>query len=476
MDIINSLIDGLNQFLELGIPVIAPTLLFLLGLLFGVRLGRNVRSALTYGIGFVGIFLVLDLLLSNLGEAATAMAERTGLQFEILDVGWPVLATVAFAVPTFVTVFFGMIILNLVMFVAKWTITLDIDFHNYYHWVLPATVVYFATGNLVAGTIVGLASGVITLKLADWTEGYVHEWWDLPGISIPHMSSVGWFPFCYLVDWIIDRIPGVNRIRVDPGRLQERLGVVGEPMLLGFIIGVAIGIAAGYNVGQIVLFAVNMGAAMILMPRMISLLMEGLVPIFQAGREWVVNRFPGYEFRLGMDAALLVGKSEVLVLGLLAVPIMVVLALILPGNRVLPFADLAILAFFTMWGVGVNRGNLFRGLIIATLTCVVILYGAGWMGPTLTAMGSELGYVAEGADVYTSLEAGAIVGSQMIHAPIMAIAQSGLNGWLVALIAIALVPVALVVFRFIITRPRLAADLEEDGRAEAQPYLEPVPY
>jgi PTS system galactitol-specific IIC component len=93
------------------------------------------------------------------------------------------------------------------MFALKWTKTLDIDFHNYYHWVLPATVVYFATGNLIVGTIVGLVNFVITIKLADWTEKYVDEWWDLPGISIPHMSTVGWFPFAYAVDWVIDRIP-----------------------------------------------------------------------------------------------------------------------------------------------------------------------------------------------------------------------------------------------------------------------------
>ena len=98
-----------------------------------------------------------------------------------------------------------------------------------------------------------------------------------------------------------------------------------------------------------------------------------------------MGRFPGYDFRIGLDAAVQVGKAEVLVIGMLMVPVMIILALILPGNRVLPFADLAIMGFFTIWTVGVNRGNLFRALIIGLFIGAVILYGSGFSAPFITA-------------------------------------------------------------------------------------------
>jgi PTS system galactitol-specific IIC component len=132
--------------------------------------------------------------------------------------------------------------------------------------------------------------------------------------------------------------------------------VLGEPMLVGAVIGLAIGFGAQMALKDVLNLAMNLGASMILMPRMISLLMEGLVPIFQAAREWILQRFPGYDFRVGLDAAVLVGKTEVLVNGMIMVPVMIGLMFILPGNKVLPFADLSVLAFFTMWGVGVNKG------------------------------------------------------------------------------------------------------------------------
>lgn len=454
------LIDALNYFLELGVPIVTPLLLFALSLIFRVPLGRAVRSAVTYGVGFVGIFIVLDLLLSALSSVAQLLIENAGLEMEILDVGWPVLAAVAFGVPTFVTVFLSVLVTNLIMFSLKFTKTLDIDFHNYYHWVLPATVVYFATGSLLVGTIVGIANAIITLKLADWTAKYVEEWWDLPGISVPHMSTVGWFPFCYAVDWVLDRIPGINKIRVDTERLHERLGILGEPMLIGLILGLGMGVIARMELRELLNMAIRLAAAMVLMPRMIALLMEGLVPIFQSARDWIMTRFPGYDFYVGLDAAVLVGKSEVLVTGMLMVPLTILLAVILPGNRVLPFADLALLPFFAIWTVGVNRGNIFRGVIIAIAICAVLLYGAGFVAPTITAMGQAAGFDAQTEGLYVSLEGGSITGSQFINLFVFALLQQ--NIWLIAVVAILAVVVLLPVFKWIITRPRLASDLNSE--------------
>ena len=286
----DQLIAIFNAFLDLGIYITTPIILFVLALIFRVPLGRATRAAITYGIGFVGIFVVLDLLLGALSNVASALVENTGLQLDILDVGWPVLAAVAFGVPTFVTVLIGVLVTNIIMFVLKLTKTLDIDFHNYYHWVVPATMVYFTTNNLIVGTLVGVCSAIITLKLADWTEAYVADWWELPGISIPHMSTVGWYPVAYLIDFVIDRIPGVNRIRVDSENLQERLGVLGEPMLVAFILGLLMSIVARLSFQDTLTTAMQLAAAMVLMPRMISILMEGLVPIFQSARDWVLAR------------------------------------------------------------------------------------------------------------------------------------------------------------------------------------------
>mgnify|MGYP001394498063 FL=1 len=68
-----------------GILAIA---LFILGMIFGVGVGKSLRSALTSAVGFIGLNLVVDLLTSVMGPATTAMVERLGWHLDIVDVGW----------------------------------------------------------------------------------------------------------------------------------------------------------------------------------------------------------------------------------------------------------------------------------------------------------------------------------------------------------------------------------------------------
>ena len=49
------------------------------------------------------------------------------------------------------------------------------------------------------------------------------------------------------------------------------------------------------------------------------------------------------------------------------------LAVVLPGNRMLPFGDLAALPFYILWGVAAARGNMVRGLLNAIVVLVLIL-------------------------------------------------------------------------------------------------------
>ncbi|MGU3218791.1 PTS transporter subunit IIC [Staphylococcus aureus] len=60
----------------------------MLGLFFRQKIGAAFRSRLI-GVAFVGIFLVIDLLVKNLGPAAQAMVKNLGVSLNVIDVGWP---------------------------------------------------------------------------------------------------------------------------------------------------------------------------------------------------------------------------------------------------------------------------------------------------------------------------------------------------------------------------------------------------
>jgi PTS system galactitol-specific IIC component len=143
---------------------------------------------------------------------------------------------------------------------------------------------------------------------------------------------------------------------------------------------------------------------MLLMPRMVSILMEGLIPISQAAGEFMQRRFQGGTFYIGLDSAVLVGHPSAIALGLILSPITIALAIGLSAvglNRVLPFADLAVLPFLLAMVAPVTRGNIVRGSIIGTVVIALGLIIGTVMAPAHTgaAVAANFAMPFEGATI-----------------------------------------------------------------------------
>jgi PTS system galactitol-specific IIC component len=145
----------------------------------------------------------------------------------------------------------------------------------------------------------------------------------------------------------------------------------------------------------------------------VEVLKEGLLPLVQEIRAFVARKFPGRKIYLGLDASLALGHPAVLIIGLVMVPLTLLLALALGAlgvNRLLPFADLALLPFFMIWCVAPHGGNLFRALLIGLVIMGVILF----IGTDLASLFRKTGKVAglffpEGYEEVSSLDAGSHV-------------------------------------------------------------------
>lgn len=302
-------VDLVQGFLALGATVILPVVIFLLGLLFGQKPGKAFRSGLTIGVAFVGIFLVVDLLVNNLGPAAQGMVDRLGVNLDVIDVGWPATSSIAWA-STAVAAFIiplGLLV-NVVMLLTKTTKTMNVDIWNFWHYTFMAAVVYTVSDSIIQGLIAAVIFQIVTLKIADWTAPMVEDFYELPGVSIATGSTVSYAPGIFLVKGL-QKIPGINRLSADPDSIQRRFGVFGESIFIGLFLGVAIGALAGYSVGEVIEIGMAMAAVMVLMPRMVKILMEGLMPVSESARNWLNKHFSNKEIYIGLDAAVLLGMS-----------------------------------------------------------------------------------------------------------------------------------------------------------------------
>lgn len=398
----------LTWFTNLGASVVLPVLVFVFGLVLGTKPARAFKAGLTVGIGFIGLNLVIGLLSDNLGPAAQAMVENFGLTLNTIDVGWPASAAIAFGTTLgslAIPIGLG---LNIVLLVLGLTKTLNVDLWNYWHIAFSGSLVFAVTSNFTLGLFTMAAHLLLLMFLGDLIAPTIQEFYGFPNLTFPHGTSAPSYVIAVPLNWIFDRIPGFNKLKADPETIQKNFGIFGDSTVMGLLIGLVIGFLAGYELSAILQLSVQTAAVMMLMPRMVALLMEGLTPISEAANTFVKKRFPGRELYIGMDSALSVGHPAVLSSSLLIVPITLFLAVVVPGNTVLPFGDLATIPFIVCLMAPVFKGNIIRTVVAGAIYMSFGLLIATWAAPLITQAAINANFDLAGNTSISSLVDGSI--------------------------------------------------------------------
>ncbi len=382
-----------KYIIGLGAAVMMPIIFTILGVCIGIKLGDALKSGLKVGVGFIGLSIVTALLTSALGPALNDVVDIYGLQLRVFDMGWPAAASVAYntAVGAFIIpVCLGV---NLLMLLTKTTRTVNIDLWNYWHFAFIGAVVYFASSSLAWGFFAAIVCYIITLVIADMTALKFQRFYkDMDGISIPQPFCAGFVPFTIVINWLLDKIPGMNKLEIDAEGLKKKFGLLGEPLFLGVIVGVAIGCLTCTSVAEIVDkipyilgLGIKMGAVMELIPRVTVLFIEGLKPISEATRSLIARKFKGADgLNIGMTPALVIGHPTTLVVSIILIPFALFLAVILPGNQFLPLASLAGMFYLFPLVLPYTKGNVFKTFIVGLVILTMGLYMVTNLAPAFT--------------------------------------------------------------------------------------------
>lgn len=408
------IVDIFSYISALGVTVVMPIIITILGLTLGAGLGKSLRAGLMVGVGFVGLFLVINNLLgSTLAPAVQTMVERFGLSLSVVDVGWPAAAAIAMGSQVGIFIIPLGLLVNFIMLFTNTTQTVNVDIWNYWHFAFTGSLVAIATNNFWFGIAAAVINMILIMVLGDVTAPLVEESLGLQGVSLPHGFTAAFAPIAMGVNWIIDRIPGLNKLDINLDEMQNRFGVMGEPVFLGTVIGIIIGFFAyGFSLDslKIVLpLGVSLGAVLVLIPKMAALLMEGLIPISDMASEFIQKHFHNRgKMYIGLDSAVGTGHPTTLAISLILVPLTILLAFIIPGNQVLPFADLAVIPYMFVLITPIVKSNGFRGLLVGVIIIAAGLLIATNLAPFITEAAEQVGFVIPaGANLISSICDGA---------------------------------------------------------------------
>ena len=404
----------------LGAAVMMPVIFTVLGLLIGIKFSKALKSGLLVGVGFVGLGVVTGLLTNganNLGSALGEMTRIYGLNLSYFDLGWPAAAAIAYSTAVGAFIIPVCLGVNVLMLVTGTTRTVNIDLWNYWHFAFLGGIVFYATDSLAWAFYAAIVLYVITLCMADFTaKGFQSYYKDMDGISIPQPFCQSFTPFAVAIGWLLDRIPGFSKLDIDAEGMKKKFGLFGEPLFLGVVIGSAIGALACPDlktvvdrIPKILALGVTLGAVMELIPRITALFIEGLKPISESTRAMVERRFSGLKgLSIGMSPALVIGHPTTLVVSILLIPVILVLAAFLPGNRFLPLASLAGMFYLFPCVLPITKGNVPKTFIIGLVSLVVGMFFITNLTPAFTksvvAVNDAAYKVPEGMDGVAALD------------------------------------------------------------------------
>ena len=402
---LSALGNGIQYIVDMGASVMLPIVITILSICLGVKIGKSIRSGLMIGVGFVGLGLIVDMMNAELGPAAQAMSERFGLSLSVVDIGWPGASPMTWASNIAIVAIPIAIGVNLIMLFLKLTKTVNIDIWNIWHMTFTGAIAYAVTGNYWFGILGVVIHAAVSYKLGDLWAPLMDDYFELDGLTVPHGTSAYMAPVACVVDVILDKIPGIRKIDLTADSLQEKVGVLAEPIVIGGLLGTVIGFLAGYGPQEALPLGVKMSAVMVLMPKIVKCIMEGLMPLSERAKELLSKKFGNSQFYIGLDPAILLGDSQVVTAGLIFIPITLLIAVIVPGNRVLPFGDLATISFFIAITVAVHKGNLFRTLISGSFIMYITIWITNQTIPWVTALAKTTGST-DGANLVAAMDQG----------------------------------------------------------------------
>mgnify|MGYP001033576523 FL=1 len=397
----------LNSF---GAAVVVPVMLFIVALFLKVTPKKAFQSALNAGVGLTGFNLIVNSFVPIITPVINNMVDQTGIQLPVLDTGWQATSIIAYSTQVGVIFLVVGLALQVILFLVKWTdVFMPSDMWNNYSFMVWGSMIYLITNNMPLAMACMIVQNLYVMLFGEVIAKRWGNYYNLPGTTLTAPHHVCAVPYAIAMNWLLDKL-GAGKVNWDPQTLKKRLGFLGEPVTLGLFLGILIGIMGNLNAlntlegwGGVFTIGLAVAAVMAVFPRVASIFASAFTSLTNASKKTAKGGGAGREWMLSVNDAVGYGEPATLMTGLILIPIMVLLAMVLPGNETLPLVDLIALPYMVEMIICVSKGNIFKGIISGVIWFSIGLYVCTFTAPYFTEVAAQVGVsIPEGAMMVTS--------------------------------------------------------------------------
>lgn len=399
-------LETLNAiFSTFGAAIFVPVVLFIISLILKVKLKKAFQVAVLAGIGLTGFNMLIGAFIPLIVPVVQSMVDTTGVQLPILDIGWQTTSIVGYSTEIGM-IFIGLaILIQTVLFLTKWTdIFMPGDLWNNYSFMVWGSMIYIVTKSIPLAIGVMVVQNLYILLFAEVLEKRWSTYYNYPNCAMTAPHHIGGVPFALILNIAMNKL-GFYKVKISAESLQEKLGFLGEPMTLGLILGMGLGIIGNLGNlgtlgawGQIATVGISTAAVMTIFPKVAGIFASAFGPITEATKKSAKKNGKTRKWYLAVNDAVGYGEPNTLITGIILIPIIVLIAVILPGNKTLPMVDLIALPFMIEVIISMSNGNVFKGivggavyfaigLLICTATAPIFTDVAASVNVTIPAVG-----------------------------------------------------------------------------------------
>lgn len=414
----NGIISFFNSvfqpIIDLGAAPMMFIVLSLLALLIRVKPSKAIEGGLKLAIALTGISAIINMLTSAFSDALKDFVKSTGIELTITDVGWAPLATITWGSP-YTLFFLGiMVLVNIIMIVLKKTNTLDVDIFNIWHLSITGLLVMYYSHNLFLATLLVIFIGVLKIINSDLIKPTFNDLLNAPASNPMTSTHMNYMlnPIIMVFDKIFDKFfPWLDKYDFDAAKLNSKIGFWGSKFAIGIYLGAFIGLLSQQSIQDIFTLAFTAGVCLELFSLIGSWFISAVEPLSQGITNLATKYLKGRTFNIGLDWPFIAGRAEMWAAANVLAPILLVEALILPGNNILPLGGIIAMGLTPALLV-VTRGKIIRMIVIGTLILPVFLISGTMIAPFVTKTAEAVGAFPSG------VEAGTLITHSTLEGPL----------------------------------------------------------
>lgn len=391
--------DGFNFIINLGAPAMMFVIITVLSLVVGVSISKSLEGGLRMAIALTGMSTIITVLTNAFGPALESFVESTGVELSITDLGWAPLAVITWGSVYTLYFVFICIVVNIVMLLMKRTQTLNVDIFNIWNLsVIGLLTMFYSNDNLLLTSLFVAVIYAFMLINADVMKPTINELldYDEANITTTAHPSLLIAPVVMVFNKIIDKVlPFIDKYDFDAEALNNKIGFWGSKFAIGVYLGVFIGLLGQLPAKDIFALAFTAGVSLELFAFVGNWFGPAIEPLSEGITNQMSKRLRGRKLLIAIDWPILASRAEIWAVANILAPILLVLAIILPGNNVLPLGGILLTVLAPALLI-ITKAKVMRMTIIGTILVPLFLWGATKIAHFVTMTSKAMGNFPEG--------------------------------------------------------------------------------